>query len=181
MASYPDWQEPLRLLSASVEPATEAQLALAELLGFVLSGAEPRAVAAVLLEDHLQPKIWGKQPEPATEPQIALLARLDAPQAHLPGLTKTSASAWIDHHLTLKTIEDLIRLRPAKNDAMIERRVTETLDRQLESLTFRVISSIGADGLVYFKGGNGQCSRPHRLEKAAPDANPRDYPRFTEL
>jgi hypothetical protein len=28
-----------------------------------------------------------------------------------------------------------------------------------------VVSSVGADGLVYFKGGNGPCAHPHRLRR----------------
>jgi hypothetical protein len=42
----------------------DAQLALARQVGLMLTGDEPPAVAAVLLEDHLRPAIWGDQPVP---------------------------------------------------------------------------------------------------------------------
>lgn len=47
---------------------------------------------------------------------------------------------------------------------------TDTTNGQTHTYEDRmVVSSIGADGLVHFKGGNGQFSHPHRLRRPKPD------------
>ncbi len=161
--------------------ATDAQQALARTVSLTLTGDEPRTVVAALLDDHLQPAIHGTHPKPATDRQRQFLAELGGPQADEPQLNRNIASAWIEHLLTLRTIEALIRLQPAKNDAVIARKVTNFEGQTTESLYFHIISSIGADGLIYFKGGNGQCARAGRVTKALPSDNPNDYPQFREL
>jgi hypothetical protein len=46
-----------------------------------------------------------------------------------------------------------------------------------ESLDYRIVSSVGSNGLVYFKGGNGQCGWPANLRRAEGE-DPSTYPRF---
>ena len=62
MATYEDWREPVRQLELDSGPATEAQRALAEHVDLALGGSEPQGVAAVMLEQHLRPAIWGWPP-----------------------------------------------------------------------------------------------------------------------
>lgn len=182
MPSYPDWLEPLRILSRSVEPATAEQLAFAAKTGVNLAADESRDVAAVLIEDHLRPTIWGDAPEPATGRQRAFLLELGDNHADDVGLTKSVASARIGHRITLRTITELIRLQPSKNDAVICRSVLSDYDGvPHEFLRYALVSSVGAGGLVYFKGGNGQCSPPYKLTRAGPDDDPLDYPQGRPL
>lgn len=180
MPTYTDFDEPVRLMSEAVGPATDEQRQLAARVGLVLDD-EPRAIAAALLEDHLQPAIRGTQPLAATDRQREFLHQLGSRHADRRDLTRTVASAWIDHMLTLQTIDHLIRLQPVRNDAVIVRKVTEFEGRRLESLDYKRISSIGDNGLLYFMGGNGQCAYPHRVVKALPSDNPVNYPQFNEL
>ncbi len=92
MASYPDFQEPVRLMSEAVGPATADQRQLASRVDLAL-GDEPRAVAAAMLEDYLAPAIRGATPLAATDRQRDFLRELGPPQADQQLLTRNVASA----------------------------------------------------------------------------------------
>jgi hypothetical protein len=71
VATYPDWQEPVRLLELSTGPSRPVQHDLAEQFGLIWQGDEPYSVLGVMLEEHLMPLIWdtSAQAEPASERQ----------------------------------------------------------------------------------------------------------------
>lgn len=181
--TFPAWREPVRLLEQSTGPATTQQRDLAKTVGLTLMGTEPWGVAAVLLEEHLQPLIWGREWESATDRQRTFLAKLGSQVANDAGLTKRTASAWIEYHLALRSIESLKRLALARDDPVIKRtrwRHPET-KRLCETLDYAIVSSIGANGMVYFRGGNGKCGWPSSLARAATRIRPDDYPKFCEI
>ena len=181
--TFPTWHEPVRLLEESTGPATDQQRELAITVGLALAGTEPRGVAAILLEEHLQPLIWGREPERATGRQRAFLVELGSNVADDAGLTKRTASAWIQHHLAVRSIESLRRLALVRDDTVITRRLwrhPET-ERLFETLDCAVVSSIRADGMVYFRGGNGRCGWPTSLTRAPARIHRDDYPKFREL
>lgn len=181
--TFPTWHEPLRLLEQNTGPATDQQRELADTVGLALAGTEPRGVAAILLEEHLQPLIRGGESERATDRQRAFLVELGSRVADDAGLTKRTASAWIQHHLALRSIESLRRLALVRDDTVIKRtrwRHPET-ERLCETLDYAVVSSIGADGMVYFRGGNGRCGWPSSLTRAPARIRRDDYPKFREL
>ena len=162
--TYPEWSEPVRLMEQHLGPATRDQQALAAEVGLALSGDLPHGVAAGMLEDHLLPRIWAdpaRGAAPATEKQVAFLENIsDERPWKRPPLTKRVASAWIDHYLTMRNAQRLRVLKIGSGD-----KVTKTeawvnhLTGELQTLaTDHIVSSIGASGLVYFKGGNGQCA-----------------------
>jgi hypothetical protein len=180
--TYPDWQEPVRLLELSIGLSTPAQRALADQFGLTLGGDEPRGILGVMLEERILPLIWDVDtaPEIASERQRNFLRTLGiASAANCPALTKRLASAWIDHQLTIRTIESLRRLQIRTGDAVIKRTVWR---RHLPGIppheTFEIcyVSSIGANGMVYFKGGNGSCGWPSLLYRAGPEDEPSAYP-----
>lgn len=181
MPSHPDYREPVRLMSEAVGPATAEQRQLAAKVGLTLDDDVPRAVAAALLEEHLEPAIRGTHALEATDRQREFLDTLGSERATQPGLTRGIASAWIDHILTLRNIEQLIRLQPSKNDAVIVATEIDFEGKRMEFLDYKQVSSVGSDGLIYFKGGNGQCARPYRLTKASPSEDSSDYPQSREL
>ena len=181
--TFPSWHEPVRLLEESMGPATNQQRELASTIGLALVGTEPKGVAAVLLEEHLQPLIWGTEPEHATDRQRAFLVELGSRVADNAGLTKRTASVWIEHHLALRSIECLKRLALVRDDAVIKRTYWRhpATGQLCETLDYAVVSSIGADGMVYFRGGNGKCGRPSSLTRAPTHTLRDDYPMFREL
>jgi hypothetical protein len=182
--TYSDWQEPLRLLELSIGPPTSGQRALANQFGLLLNGNESYGVAGVMLEDRLMPLIWdeGAVSELASERQRNFLRSLGAVSvAQSASLTKRVASAWIDHQLAVRTAEQLRRLRLKAGDAVIKRTVSSSHPDDIavhEALEFYYVSSIGADGLVYFKGGNGKCGWPSTLRLAEQGESPALYPRM---
>lgn len=77
--------------------------------------------------------------------------------------TRTEISAWIDHHLARGTAHVLEQLKLRNGDTVAVRwsYATDEPTRAWEAQ----VSSIGANGLVYFKGGNGQCAWPRSITK----------------
>lgn len=180
--AYPDWREPVRLLEAQTrERATDKQRDLATATRLALTGSEPRTIVAAMLEDHVRPMIHGVDTDGATERQRALLRSFGAAAAADAELSNRTASAWIDHHRALETIEHLRRLRPAQGDAVTKRSRHHVGDTLYEDVEYGVVSSIGADGRVYFAGGGGKSARPSSLEPAPATSRPEDYPQFNEV
>jgi hypothetical protein len=170
--TFSDWSEPVRLMEEQSGPVADEQLELGTQLGLVLMSDLPRGVAAVMLEEHLRPRIWGLlsgKVELATEKQLKFLEAIAHDRAwKRVSLSKHVASAWIDHYLTVRNAEVLRELRLRAGDRVVHERTWvdhNTGELQAWSDCY-VVSSIGARGLVYFKGGNGKCAWPSRLSRS---------------
>ncbi|MBU8743635.1 hypothetical protein [Micrococcus luteus] len=161
--TYADWREPVRRLRDATGPASEDLLAVAEKLGCAHAN-EPHGVLAAIVEDWLSPVLRGAQPLLVTEKQLAFLEVLGH-VGGLPGMSRAVASAWIDHYLSLATADALERLQLSAGDTV--RVIQNDADPEAGELAdlgrVVTVSSIGGDGLVYFRGGNGQCAWPTRL------------------
>lgn len=155
-----------------IGPASPGQLTLAAEVGVALTDGLPSRVAAAMLEDHILPRIWNDDARgatPATERQFAFLQGLaDEPSPTRLPLTKRTASAWIDYYLTARNAAHLRELELASGQAVTktETWVNETTGELHTMATDFIVSSIGASGLVYFKGGNGRCAWPSALSLA---------------
>lgn len=173
--TFVDWTEPVRLLETELLPATEDQLALASFVGLHLSDDLPRGVAAVILEDALRPRISGTSAESAP----ADLQPTDRQMEFLRGtahgelwtravLSRRSASAWIGHFLAERTAHRLRETQLIQGDRVTKTSswVDEATGELHEWSQEYEVSSIGANGLVYFRGGNGQCGWPSSLTRA---------------
>jgi hypothetical protein len=181
--TFATWHEPVRLLDESARGATDQQRKLASTIGLELVGTEPRRVAAVMLEEHLRPLMWGEQSEPATDRQRAFLVELGSHEADDALLARPVASAWIGHYLAVRTAGCLRHLALVRGDAVIKRTLWKhPVDGRLcETLDYAVVSSIGADGVVHFRGGNGKRGWPSSLTRAAVQTSREDFPQFREL
>jgi hypothetical protein len=82
-------------------------------------------------------------------------------------LSKSLASAWINHYLAVRNADRLQELRLARGDRVVHQRTwVDHSTGELNNWSDRhVVSSIGARGLVYFKGGNGKCGWPTNLSR----------------
>jgi hypothetical protein len=140
-------------------------------------------VAAVMLEEHLQPLIWGRNPEHATDRQRAFLVELGSHEADNADLSKQVASAWIDHCLAVRTALCLKRLLLVSGDAVVKRSLWRNPEDGTphEMLAYAVVSSIGANGLVYFRGGNGQCGWPSSLMRPPAGSHQENFPQTRKL
>ena len=180
---FPDWREAVRILEVKTGATSEPQRRLARAVGLGLNGDEPHCVSGALLDDYLRPLIWSTESEPATDSQRRFLSELGGVHATDPELTKSVASAWIDHQLCLRTIASLNSLALTSGDAVIRRRSWRNpeLGKIVESLDYFVVSSIGTSGLVYFKGGNGACGWPFSLRRIYEDEDPATFPQYIEV
>lgn len=175
--TFIDWTEPVRLLEAGLLPVADDQMALASFVGLHLDVDLPRGVAAALLEEALRPHIWGTPPHttPAdlepTERQMAFLQEIAHGELWTrSALSKRSASAWIEHFLAERTARRLREMQLARGDRVIKTSpwVNEATGEHHEWRQEYEVSSIGADGLVFFRGGNGQCAWPSSLTRVTP-------------
>jgi hypothetical protein len=158
-------------LSRVVAGASEDQIQLAIETGCALRLPLPRIVAAAYLRDHLDARIAGdgpSSPRAATPRQLVFLKSLIASgPPRRDARTIGIVSAWITYYLALRSIDCLSALRIGSGDVVMRRHDwTDSIDGTVRTYEDKmIVSSIGADGLVYFKGGNGQCAHPHRLRR----------------
>ncbi|MEV4900668.1 hypothetical protein AB0K08_04925 [Citricoccus sp. NPDC055426] len=168
--AFPGWREPTRLLEESAGPPTDEQLGLALKVGYRFTD-ESRVVLAAAIEAWLRPTIWQEQLYPATERQQAVLRELGH-TGEVAELSRPVASAWIEHHLAARTAVALRKLRLRSGD------IVDHEQRHVDPATGEVhvwseaqtVSSIGRNGLVYFRGGNGRCGWPSKIRRS--DAPP---------
>ena len=163
--TYPDWQVPAQLLDQSAAPPSMDQMELVALLRIQLEGNEPYSVVAAIIEAHLKPKIWGLEEAPATHRQLAYLHELAGSHFMQKALSISVASAWIQHYLGSRTSKRLRELKLKAGDEVVMARVfpDPLTSIPIEWVDEFTVSSIGANGLVYFKGGNGKCGWPTTL------------------
>jgi hypothetical protein len=161
--TFPDWREPARLLRAATGPSSDEQRRIATAVGCPF-GDEPRGVFSAIIEAWLEPILWSREPLPATERQWAFLRELGHVST-FQNLVRPVASAWIEHYLSLRTAERLEALEVQAGDHLYrELSFTDPDTGEITSLGDVVtVSSIGANGLVYFRGGNGKCAWPGNL------------------
>jgi hypothetical protein len=150
-------------LRAATGPSTDEQKWIATAMGCPY-GDEPRSVFSAIIEAWLEPILWSRDPLPATERQWAFLRELGHISAS-PDLVRPVGSAWIEHYLSIRTAESLETLELHAGDSVYrERSLTDPDTGEITRLDDVVtVSSIGANGLVYFRGGNGNCAWPGSL------------------
>jgi len=161
--TFPDWKESTRLLEEAAGPPTAEQLDLAATIGLRYVG-EPRVVFAAAIEAWLHPAIRQEQPKPATGRQLSFLDELGH-EHEVAGLSRSVASAWIQHYLSVRTARALNELQLSAGDLIDQehRHVDPTTGQLRVWFQKQTVSSIGRNGLVYFRGGNGRCGWPTQL------------------
>jgi hypothetical protein len=163
--AHPDWREPVRLLRLSLTRAAAHQLALATLIGCRLDTDLPFNVAAARLEAFLEPKIRGTKHavEAPTEGQMRFLTKL-CPAFEVRCESRAEISAWIDHYLALATIAAHEKLKLKSGDVVQVSRSYRLIEIAEARHELAVVSSIGANGRVYLKGGNGAGAWPAEVQ-----------------
>jgi hypothetical protein len=173
--THPDWREPARALRLRLGTATAEQRALAEHLGVPVGERTRYLVAAALLSDALASELDAPVREPSDE-QLEYLAELDAwaRRGDPEPTTRRLASAVSALRRTRRTLEALEAAKPSAGDIVVEYGYREPHDATVDPERYRIVSSIGADGMVYFLGGSGQRARIERVDVAyrAGDTSP---------
>lgn len=166
VATLLDWREPVQLLRLRIAPTSRRLHELADLLGAEVNADDPELVSAGKLDAHVQQRIWGESKSranaPATDGQVTHLRSLK-PDADGLTLTLAEASAWIEVELARRTIAAHESLMLRSGDAvMVETTHVDTTTGEVTDIEWgpHVVSSIGRNGMVYFKGANGRCGWP---------------------
>ncbi|WP_153001289.1 hypothetical protein [Microbacterium testaceum] len=151
--------------TASTCAAATHQVELAHLVGCSTDPAAPFDVVAARLEAFLRPRIHGSAagPLPPTSAQLRFLADLD-PSFELRDEAGAEVCAWIDHHLRLTTVSAYEKLRLRRDDAVLVHHSYRVIGLDTERPGKATVSSIGADGRVYFRGINGGSAWPTAIE-----------------
>lgn len=139
--------------------ATQFQIQLGAKLDIDIS-LFSQSIASAMILDAIGPAISENDRRNSTDKQISFAATLDI------DVSKDSlrvASARISDILAFRNLEKikLLNLKPGDLVA-IDHGSSQSNDR---CTLFHIISSINKEGLVYFKGGNGQCSWASRLRR----------------
>lgn len=117
-----------------------------------------------VIECWLRPTLYGDTAQAATEKQLRFLSELGHTEVS-PTMLRPVASAWIDHYLSLRTADALESLQLKAGDQV--HYAVEYVDHVSGEVAdiggVVTVSSIGSNGLVYFRGGNGACGWPTRL------------------
>lgn len=166
--SYDNWREPWRILRQRAGPATAEQRKLAEYLGVPLPRRVRHLVAAALLQDALSGVLGKGSTQPPSVGQLDYLHDLAPYRKSDDGSPKSAAvvSALIDLCLARRAAEALNAFKPARGDIAFEwaRHLDLRSDVDYDPARLRIISSIGADGRVYFEGGGNRRTPAHLIE-----------------
>jgi hypothetical protein len=162
--THDNWRAPASLLRAQMAGATKEQLDLARHLKLTtITKQTPALLAAGLLRDALGQMIGQPPREPSSE-QLEYLNDLDfyACDTESPS-THATASASLKLREIKQALDALEAIKPAAGD-IVEFTSRYMHRGQRDPHSRRLIKSIGDDGTVYFQGGGGQRSVPHRIQ-----------------
>jgi hypothetical protein len=140
---------------------SQDQRSLAALLRIEIGG-DSYDIAAAKLLDAVAAAIGFEPPEQASDRQKAFALSLDLDVA---GDSKRVASARIAEALLAKNLAAVAELDLKPGDRVVRTGHLE-FEGDLHTISEEfVVSSIHANGRVYFKGGNGQGAWPTQLQR----------------
>lgn len=167
MTTHSDWTIPAGELRARLGPVTEDQLSLASQTGLKLDASTPALLAGALLRQHLAESLVIRR-RPPSDDQLEYLTDLagDLDEAPPQVESREEASAYIEILTARRALRALETLRPRKGDIVAQRpwrgdppRRSKPPDSEL-----RIVSNVGHDGRLHFRGGGGRRSEAHRVE-----------------
>lgn len=148
-----NWQEAVKALEEITGPMTALQQSIVELLGSGISVDTPRPIADALISLELNRDLGLVTPRTISEGQSFRIDELSKPtDFQFEPRTFVEAEAYI-HYLRLRRrAESIKKLQLNRGD------IAQTVDGDKAE-----VSSIGKDGRIYFKGGQGFGSWPDLL------------------
>jgi hypothetical protein len=148
--TFNTWAKAVETLDEATRAVTPDQRRLAEYAGLALDPQLPALVAAAKLESALASELCKPEPARITEGQEETLGEI-AP-ANIYPQNGQEAAAWIQYLRLMQRRQHLATLALNAGDVVRTQRGS-----------LAVVSSIGTDGRVYFKGGYGNVSWPDLL------------------
>ena len=145
-----------------VRNRSEVQLRLAAKLGISVED-DSYLIAAAKLLDAVAPAVGHDPTVPSTERQREFASSL---RVDVAGDSKRVASAKISEALEIRNQEAVIRLDLNPGDRVLHVTHIDQGERRHTLKREFVVSSVGKNGRVYFKGGGGRSAWATELEKA---------------
>ena len=142
-------------------PATPFQQSIASLLHLEIEGDTERVAAARIREYIAEAILERERIEPATDRQIDYGHVLEL---NLEDDTKAVASAKIEDRLNILNQQAIDKLALKQGDRVIHTTVFRSDEGEHTYDREEIVSSIGNNLLVYFKGGNGKCGWPTQIK-----------------
>jgi hypothetical protein len=144
------WEYAVEQLRDATKPVTEEQLALAGKIGLKLTPGTSTIVAGALLRVALCNELKLPAAKPVSEHFAGCLKGLRSEtKAKFKAKNDEEAAAWVEYLRLLRRIRVLTKQKFEAGDIV-----------RLQDGEKIEVSSIGADGCVYFKGGQGYRSWP---------------------
>lgn len=154
---FDSWRDAVQVLEEATGPATPEQLELARRTGVEVKSDTPRIIAAAQLRSALAKELYLSADEPVrewTKVQLGILQQ--ATGLSCAPANEEEGEAWVSHLRLVQRLKSLEEQKPSQGD------VVHTAAGEPA-----VISSIGEDGRVYFKGGRGFGAWPDQLSIVA--------------
>jgi hypothetical protein len=169
MPTKPRWQVVAEMLAKEAASPTPAQLAIAKKLGLTLAADTPSYVAAVELRVALSEELAVSKGYRAYAGEIDYLHSLEdeldlARSPFEPGDSRDLVSAWTSSRWAIRSARRLEEIKPELGDVLATEKGGQTVEG--------VLSSITADGALFFKGGRSQSCRPHQAKVVARAGDP---------
>lgn len=162
----PRWQLIAEKLESLSGAPTDEQIQIAAATGINVPSDVPAPVAAVILQDGLSHVLFRKLRKKVDIPEALTELEGDL-EVMEPAFLRTGAteevSAWFQARYMLKTARGLRDLKPSEGDVV-------SAPSKLSSN--RVISSIGEDGRVHFRGRPAGRAWPNNLVMVEPVGSP---------
>jgi hypothetical protein len=165
-----NWKDARDVLRARSGTVDKDQLALARLLGLVLSPRLPAIVGAVLLREKLSGVLRERRPTEPSHQQLEYLSDLvewhDMRRGPSPIDTRGQVSAWIDVLELRRAAKALATMRPTPGDVVVPANHPNEIGT--------IVSISDQDGRLNIAGPGGRGLRPHevRVEARAGDHSP---------
>lgn len=163
------WEEVASELEAHVTGPTLHQREIAKSLRIEIDSSMPAPVVAVILKLEIAAAIFeplksgAEVPETLTQLEEDL--GLEPTKAFITG-TFAERGAWFKSRYILMTVNGLKKLQPRVGDIVV---------RADDPIRQMVISSIGENGRIYMKGGNGLSAWPNHLTLIARQGESEDH------
>lgn len=160
--TMPRWELIAERLEALSTAPTDEQVQVAAATGISIPSDVPAPVAAIIIQDGLASVLFRKLGKKVEIPDALTELENDL-EINEPAFLRTGSteevSAWFQARYMLKTARGLRALKPSEGDVV---------SNPSKPNSNRVVSSIGEDGRVYFKGRPAGASWPNHLVMIEP-------------
>lgn len=167
--AFASWQSVVDILTARTGPPTAQQIRLGSLLRVDVPAGVPGRVYAAALRRHVASELELRRSPPPTAGQLDLLSSLSE-EVERPTIGQVPdadcVDAWVQTFFDLRSITALTANEFAVGDIVDVGPIRGLAE----------VSSIGADGALFFRGGQGSQARPHRVRLVSRAAEPDEEP-----